>query len=249
MSTNRNKTEDGRRKNGDTVTFNVDTTGWSSADRTRVAEYQANFNQPFPPKQYNVLAPPNGPFEVRMGRFPPVPDSARTHTPSNCLSRKTFSAFNSSPTGRHHKSDSRSATPGPYNGSPGVNRLPPHTTSQRVGDFPHELGGRNRQLPLKFRPSIPTNEGDLDAYPQAPPPLPPQRPKESPGPRSSYQTASYPSSMMPTPGVPRSPDGLTGQRISRAMSPLPGPQPGRPQQASRPGNHPDPRYPSNGRGY
>ncbi|KAJ7629334.1 hypothetical protein B0H17DRAFT_549441 [Mycena rosella] len=93
-------------------------------------------------------------------------------------------------------------------------------TSQRINEFPQDLGGRNQA-----------------------PPKPSQRPKDYPQP--GYQTAQYPSSMS-APSVPRSPDGITGHRITMAMSQRP-PQSGGPQQP-RPG-HADPRYPSNGRGY
>ncbi|KAJ7480080.1 hypothetical protein B0H11DRAFT_2026437 [Mycena galericulata] len=182
-SSRNKKYEDGRRKQtGDTVTFNVDTTSWSSEDRARAAEYQNNFNQPFPPKtNYDISQAPNGPLDVRMGRFTPVPDS---------------------PHGRHHKSDSRSAAPGPYNGSPVVNRLPTQTTSQRINDFPHELGGRTPAYPVQAPPSLS------------------QRPKDYP--QSNYQTTPYyPPSTTSAPNVPRSPDGVTRKRIAMAMAPRP----------------------------
>ncbi|KAJ7451168.1 hypothetical protein FB451DRAFT_1284921 [Mycena latifolia] len=125
---------------------------------------------------------------------------------------------------RHHKSNPHSA-PGPYNGPAAVQRTPTHLTSERINDFPQGLGGRSR------------------GYPEAPP-KPSQRPRDYPQP--GYQTAPYPSSMA-APGVPRSPDAVTGHRITMAMGQRP-PQSGGPQQAPRPG-HADPRYPSNGRGY
>ncbi|KAJ7139472.1 hypothetical protein C8R44DRAFT_764571 [Mycena epipterygia] len=225
-SSRNKKYESGPRKqSGDTVTFNLDTNKWSSEDRARAAEYQASF-RPLSPGDYNLGAAPTGPLDVRMGRFPPAP-SPRPHTPS-----------------RHHKSDSHSAAPGPYNGSAAVQRTPTHTTSQRINDFPQELGGRSRGYP--------------DAAPK------PSRPKDYPQP--GYQTAPYPSSMTPVPGVPRSPDGVTGHRITMAMGQRPPPSgkatlhlltfvfnvvifAGGPQQAPHP-NYADPRYhPSNGRGY
>ncbi|KAJ6573943.1 hypothetical protein DFH09DRAFT_1361984 [Mycena vulgaris] len=200
---NRNKkSDDGRRKQtGDTVTFNLPRTSENNA-----AFNPANF-QPPTDWDFRVNQFPTGPLDVRMGSYPPVPDS---------------------PHSRHRASDSQAAGPGPYNGSGAVKRTPAHMTSQRINEFPQELGGRNR------------------GYPEAPP-KPSQRPKDYPQP--GYQTANYPPSMT-APAVPRSPDGVTGHRITMAMGQRP-PQSGGPQQAPCPGSgsHADPRYPSNGRGY
>ncbi|KAJ7171791.1 hypothetical protein C8R43DRAFT_979418 [Mycena crocata] len=218
---NRNKKyeDGGRKQNGDTVSFTFDSASYSPQSHARAQEYQQNFNRPFDPRDYNHAAP-TGALDVRMGT--PIPDPPRT-------------------AGRHHdKFGSRSATPGPYNGPSAVGRTPAYTTSQRINEFPQDLGGRHRGFSEDPQPSS-------------------QRPKDYPKP--SYQTVPYASS---TPGAPRSPDGPTGHQISMAMAQRP-PQSGMYadsrillshhkflvvgglQQPPRPG-YVDPRYSSNGRG-
>ncbi|KAJ6569564.1 hypothetical protein B0H19DRAFT_698981 [Mycena capillaripes] len=192
---NRNKKfEDGRRKQSSgTITFNIDASGFSAEDRRRAAQYQDNFNSPFPLGNYDLGAAPTGPLDIRMGSPGTMPEPR-------------------SP-GRHHKSPSHPAGPGgPYDGSSAVKRTPTHTTSQRINEFPQELL---------------------------------QRGQGPPKPQSGYQT---PTAAYPVPAVPRSPDGVTGHRISMSMAQRLPPA-GNPQKAPRPGSHTDPRYPSNGRGY
>ncbi|KAJ7924441.1 hypothetical protein B0H13DRAFT_2315577 [Mycena leptocephala] len=174
---NRKKYEDGRRKqSADTVNFTVDASGWSVEEHRRAAQYQSNFNQPFPLANYDLTAAPTGPLDIRMGSFGTVPEPRSPN--------------------RHHKSGPHFAAPGPYDGSGAVKRTPTHMTSQRINDFPQELGGRR-------------------GYPEAPP-KPSQRPHDYTQP--SYQTAAYPAAAYPGPAVPRSPDGITGHRISMSIN-------------------------------
>ncbi|KAJ6626985.1 hypothetical protein B0H10DRAFT_2210851 [Mycena sp. CBHHK59/15] len=218
-SSNRNnKYEDGRRRQTGgrsiVLTLNSNTSGWTAQDRANIDALARSMS---PPLNTDLFAAPTGPFTTQMGTVP-FPDSSRA--PS-----------------RHHKTNSHSqpggsqAAPSYYsqpghtvNGSAAVQRTPSHITSQRMNDFPPELGG-----------------GAVNGYPDAPPKTS-QRPNAYP--QSGHQTAPYPAAMQPAPNVPRSPDRVTGQRITMAMA-INGARAGTPVSN---GKQPDPRYSSNGRG-
>ncbi|KAJ7239014.1 hypothetical protein B0H12DRAFT_84929 [Mycena haematopus] len=113
---NRNKKYDDRRsRQSDTITFNVEASGWAPEQHRR-SQYQPNFDAPPPFPLGNLGATPAGPFPGTI----PGPRS-----PS-----------------RYQKTPSYSATPGPYDGSGAVKRTPSHMSSPKLSNFPQELGGR-----------------------------------------------------------------------------------------------------------
>ncbi|KAJ6501430.1 hypothetical protein C8R47DRAFT_1107345 [Mycena vitilis] len=250
---NRKKYEDTRRRRqaSGSVTLNLDASGFKAADHRRAAQYQANFNQPFPLGNYDLGAMPTGPLSIRMGSPGTMPEP---RSPS-----------------RDEKTRSFSPSPGDYRNAGGVSRSPDRMISPRMTEYPKEFRDAARESNIAWflctdtysarRPPGSSDSGSSyrdsqSSFGGS------QSSRDS---QSSHQSAAYPpKSVGSAPAVPGSPDGITGHRISMSMmqripsqfgslacpvsTKFPNKLAGSPPSSPRPGSRRDPRYPSSGHG-
>ncbi|KAJ7293892.1 hypothetical protein C8J57DRAFT_1270288 [Mycena rebaudengoi] len=157
---NQQKYEEKRRKQrNDTVTFPVDTTGWSPEFRASTDAFMRNAGH-FPPNGMVSLEAPTGPLDVRMANMGGPPASSRHHKHDSSGGQRG---------GGYPPPSPYIPTPSaPYGGSATVPRSSGHVSSGRMNNFPPELGGRSSRDPGMQMSAPPPNQYPQSGYQTAP---------------------------------------------------------------------------------
>ncbi|KAJ7151609.1 hypothetical protein C8R46DRAFT_1304105 [Mycena filopes] len=145
---NRSKTPftEGQRKH-----LTINTSAFSPEEHRKAARYQANFDTPFSPNNYDIGARPMGPLDVRMANFALMPEP---RSPS-----------------RQQNPHSQPPAPGSYDGPGNVRPSPRHLLAPRMDNFPKDFGGGAQPPPNSLR-SKPQSVFQTVPYPPSMSPMP-----------------------------------------------------------------------------